>query len=127
MLIAIVFAVTVAILLRHAIDLFLKFGLGQSGEFAQWQMTVRHDPTKSLTPHDYWTIAVDHIEQIGGELIRQWNSHGSTGDRLNREYKLPDGKILLEFDRWNGVTLSGNTVVAKPLGESIAKHVVNAR
>ena len=113
-------------LLPRMLDAFLKIGFSQAGEFAQWHMTVKHDPSNKITPHDYWTTAINHIEEIGGELNRCWNSHGSSGDRLNREYNLNNELILLEYDRWNGFTISGRTGSAKPLAESINSILRNA-
>ena len=130
MLIVMTLAVILAagvLLFTYALNAFLKLGLGQAGESSQWHMTVEHDRSKSFPPRDYWTTAINYIEEIGGKLNRSWNSHGSTGDRLNREYNLDDQKILLEYDRWNGFTISGKTDVAKPLAESIENLVENAR
>ena len=118
--------VTVAIsFLPRAVSAFLKIGLGQAGEFAQWHMTIAHDPSTQITPHDYWTTAITYIERNGGEMTRSWNSHGSSGDRQNREYKMNNEVVLLEYDRWNGFTISGKTKSTKPLAESIRDIALN--
>lgn len=124
LLIVIVISATMALaikayILPGVVNGLLKFGLGNSGEFADWHMTIEHNPMVTPTAHDCWNTAIAYIDDQGGELIRRWNSHASTGDRLNREYLLEHGKILLELDRWNGFTISGKKEVARQLAETI--------
>jgi hypothetical protein len=87
------------------------------GEYRDWHMTIEHS-SKPFSPGEYWAAAMAELE-ANSELLREWNSHDALGGRVSREYRLDDSTVLLELDRWNGFTISGEVHLAEPIAKRI--------
>ena len=87
---------------------------GQIGQSRCWHMTFEHGHD-DLSPHCCWSTAINVLSEMNAEFVREWGSHAEVGDRANREYRLDGTTVLLELDRWNGFTLSGDPVKLEPV------------
>lgn len=96
------------------VQLLNRLVYGQVGESRSWYMTVHHGDG-AATPHDYWKTAIDTLAGTDAILTREWGSHAEAGDRANREYRLERTMVLLELDRWNGFTISGDRELLNPI------------
>jgi hypothetical protein len=104
----------------------LKIMEGPVGEFQEWQMTIPHS-SQPFSPAEYWNTAIAEFEIQNSKLLREWNSHASTGDRVSREYRHDNTVILLELDRWNGFTISGEQIPTQAIANRIIAHLKRAR
>lgn len=100
--------------LRH----FITMMEGPLGDFNEWHMTIK-DGSEAFSQGGFWTAAIAELESEDATLIREWNSHASTGDRVSRQYRLNKATILLEWDRWNGLTISGDRHPTETIVERI--------
>lgn len=104
-------------MLKFIVGKILNFTYGQRGSRARWNLTVPHGINKEA--YRSWELAIAEIENCDGTLEKEWISHVRTGERQNRKYSVDGEMLLLELDRWNGFTISGNTNIAKTIIEKL--------
>lgn len=119
LILAILATITVAVAVLVWFVGFMRLIVcGQDNETSSWHMTVSHDDANGIA-YNCWAMAIEMFDNSGAQLVREWGSHEEVGDRTNREYRLKGTTVLLELDRWNGFTISGDRELLKPVADQI--------